>query len=348
MTRTSIRHASRRMRTMPARSDAAAARVTVPRWTAVVAVAFLAACADATSPSSSDATLREAFVTAVAGTSSAQTSFQATDDEAGHHGWSPGGEDGLSHRSGGIGLMGGGLGLHFHGFGFGAGFGRGPFGDDWQEGNCAFVAATGRVSCAAASHHGLTVMRSAAFTTASGATQPAFDALTTNTVNVQSQISGTVTFHDDRGRRHGGGGADDASNSAVANDTTVVAIASERTVSGLAAGSTQRTVNGKSAGRETTTGTDTSGHFTVVRVAGDTTSGVVIPVVANGISFPTAGTITRSMQATVTYSGQTPKSSSRREVITYNGTNVAKITVVQDGVTRTCTLTMPNGRPTCQ
>ena len=119
-------------------------------------------------------------------------------------------------------------------------------------------------------------------------------------------------------------------------------------MSGLARGSTQRTVNGRSAGRETTTGTDTSGHFTVVRVAGDTTTGVTIPVVASGISYPTAGTVTRSMQVTVTYDGQAAKSSSRREVITYDGTNVAHITVVQDGVTKTCTLAMPNGRPTCQ
>jgi hypothetical protein len=315
---------------------------------ATVAALGISACADSMSPASNDTTLREAFAAAVAGTSSAQTSFQASDDDAGHHGWSPGGDDGLEHRSRGIGLMGGGLGLHFHGFGFGAGFGRGPFGDDWQGGDCAFVAATGRVTCAATTHHGLTIVRSASFADASGATQQAFDSVTTNTVNVQSTVSGTVAFHDDRGRRHGGGGSDDAANASIANDTTVVSITSERTVSGLAKGSTQRTVNGTSAGRETTTGTDTSGHFTVVRVAGDTTRGVVIPVVASGVSYPTAGSITRSMQVTVTYGGQAAKSSSRREVITYDGTNVAHITVVQDGVTKTCTLTMPNGRPTCQ
>ena len=320
------------------------------RLIAAVAVVGFTACADSTSPASNDTTLREAFVAAVAGTSSAQTSFQASDDDAGHHGWSPGGEDGLEHRSRGFGLMGGGLGLHFHGFGFGAGFGRGPFGDDWHGGDCTFVAASGRVVCAAATHHGLTIVRSAALADAAGAVQQAFDIVTTNSVNVQTTVSGTVTFHDDRGRRHGsgGGGSDDWASSSVANDTTVVAITSERTVTGLASGSTQRTINGTSAGREMTTGTDSSGHFTVSRIAGDTTRGVVIPVVTSGLSDPTAGTITRSMQATVTYEGQAAKSSSRREVITYDGTNVAHITVVQDGVTRTCTLAMPNGRPTCQ
>jgi hypothetical protein len=304
---------------------------------------FAVACGDSTGPAATNATLREAFVAAVAGTSSAQTSFQGTDDDAGHHGWSPGGDDGLNHHvAGGLGLMGGGLGLHFRDFGFGAGSGHGPFGDDWQEDNCAWSATTGRVSCPATTHHGLTIVRSAAFTNAAGVSQPAFDTLTTNSVNVRTQISGTVAFHDDRGHR----GSDDVPS--VANDTTTVAITSERTVSGLAPGSTQRTVNGKSAGEETTVGTDTSGHFTVVRVAGDTTSGIVIPVVATGRSYPTAGTVTRSMQVTMTYDGKTPQSSSRREVVTYDGTNVARITVVQDGVTKTCTLPLPNGRPTCQ
>jgi hypothetical protein len=65
-------------------------------------------------------------------------------------------------------------------------------------------------------------------------------------------------------------------------------------------------------------------------------------------SYPTAGTIIRSMQVTVTYSGQSPTTSSRREVVTYDGSTTAHLTIMQDGATRTCTMTLPHGQLSCQ
>jgi hypothetical protein len=106
-------------------------------------------------------------------------------------------------------------------------------------------------------------------------------------------------------------------------------------------------VDGKSAGSETTTGTKQGVAFTVARTAGDTTSGLVIPIQNGRPTYPTAGTVIRSMDATVTKGGSTPSKSSRREVITYDGSATAKVVITQDGVTKNCTKPLPHGHLTC-
>jgi hypothetical protein len=121
---------------------------------------------------------------------------------------------------------------------------------------------------------------------------------------------------------------------------------SDRTVTGLAFGSTQRTVNGSSHGDESTTGTNSSGAFTATRLVGDTISGLVIPVESGKPTYPTAGTVIRSMHATFTVGGTTT-THDRREVVTYKGSATASITITQDGTTKTCTLPLPHGRPNC-
>jgi hypothetical protein len=227
-------------------------------------------------------------------------------------------------------MIGGGLGGDFLGGpGIGRGFGHGPFGDPNLNGdNCAFVAATGRVTCATVTRDGLTIMASAQFTNAAGAVQSAFDTATTNSVNTQLSVTGTQTRRD--------------------SSTTTVNNSSNRTVSGLAKGSTQHTENGTALGSETTTGTDRTGTFVAVRIATDTTSGIVVPVSDTSRTYPTAGTIIRTMSASLTYTGQAAQTSMHREVVTYSGSNTAQLVITQDGVTRTCTLPLPFGRPTCQ
>ena len=37
----------------------------------------------------------------------------------------------------------------------------------------------------------------------------------------------------------------------------------------------------------------------------------------------------------------------RREVVTYNGTATASLVITQDGTTKTCTLPLPHGKPSC-
>jgi hypothetical protein len=242
------------------------------------------------------------------------------------------------------GFMGGGLGEAFiGGIGFGPGIGRGPFenfglrGDDDADSdesdsfnhsdNCVFSTTTNRVECPTITHDGLTINRSFSFLDGSGAVQQAFVRGTTNTVNVKKSVSGTVTHHE--------------------TVTSTVNGSSDLTVAGLASGSTQRTVNGTSAGTESTTGTRETVPFTALRSAGDTTTGLVIPIQDNHPTFPTAGTIIRSMTATVTLSGKTPSTSSRREVITFDGSATAKVVITHDGVTKNCTKPLPFGRLTC-
>jgi hypothetical protein len=90
------------------------------------------------------------------------------------------------------------------------------------------------------------------------------------------------------------------------------------------------------------------GTFTATRVLADTTTNVLIPVQPNAIAYPTAGTIVRSMKVTLTYEGQTPLTSERREVITFNGSSTATVVITKDGETRNCTLPLPRGRLVCE
>jgi hypothetical protein len=299
----------------------------------LTAAALVAACGTSTDPSTV-ASLSAAFQSVPVGFDNAQHSFTgSTGGDLGNPEWGPhrdgrgpGGPHDFGPGFGGF--MGGGLGGLFIGDGFGFGFGRGR-GDGDLIGVCTFSASTGRIACDPFTRRGLTVTRSAAYQDINGNAQSAFDTLTTNSINVQVTITGTRIRHD--------------------NDTSVVNDASDRTVSGLVPGSANRTVNGTSRASEEISGTDSSGHFTAVRLAGDTTVNVVIPKPASGNprTYPTAGTITRSMQVTLTRDGQAPTISNRREVITYDGSATATVVITQDGATKNCTLPLPRGRLSC-
>jgi hypothetical protein len=313
-------------------------------------VLVTAACSNAITDANQSLSA-DAFAAAITGFSSAQNSF-SEEGGSGLNGGALGGGHG-GRRGRGFGLMAGGLDGAFWGTGIGRGFGNRP-GDLASSSSCAFDAGSGRVSCAPDTRNGLTIVRSFAFANAAGQAQSAFDSLTTNSVNVRSRVTGTTVFRG--GAHHGFGrgrecGPQSSSTLAIPtgeNDTTTVEHASDRTVTGLAQGSTQRTVKGTSAAEEVTTGVDSVGAFTVTRVAGDTTTAVVIPVSTTGPSYPTAGTIVRAMRVTVARNGQTPQSSSRREVITYDGSATASVVITQDGQTSNCTLPLPRGRLVCQ
>jgi hypothetical protein len=308
---------------------------------ALTAAAVLVAAACGTlstgnkSPQVMSAALAAAFTTVPAGFTRTQNSFDTSAAPVAGT-WFPGAPDGGMGRHEGQALgtglgpmIGGGLrGDFLGGLGLGRLFGRGHFfGDpDLDDNNCAFVAATGRLTCAPVTHDGLTIVASVAFTTTAGTVQSAFDSLT-NTVNTRISVTGTKTRRD--------------------SSTSTVADSSNRTVGGLAKGSTQHTVNGTAIGNETTNGKDSTGTFVAVRIATDTTSGIIVPVSDTGRTYPTAGKIIRSMSVTLTYTGKTPQASTEREVITYNGTNTASLVITQNGTTKTCTLPLPFGKPTC-
>jgi hypothetical protein len=286
-----------------------------------------AGCQESGSPDSSASNsvdVSSAFNSLPVGFSNVQSTF---DDSTGTE-WSPGSGDGRGrHHDGlerGSGMMCGGLGGFLD---LGLRFGDRRFPDVDLSGTCEYDPSTGRVACAPETRDGLTVTRSAAFSDATGAVQQAFDSASTNTVNVQVQVTGT------KDRRDG--------------TTITVQHASDRTLGGLAQGSTERTVNGTSAGSETTAGGDTVGVFNAVRVIGDTIQGLVVPVSVAGASYPTAGTVIRSTHVTATYEGQTPSSSSRREVITFDGSSTAAVVITRDGETQNCTLALPSRQLTC-
>ena len=90
-------------------------------------------------------------------------------------------------------------------------------------------------------------------------------------------------------------------------------------------------------------------RITASRTAGDTIVGLIVPSQSSSNShpYPTAGTITRSISAAVTITGQAAATSKRREVITYDGTATAKVSITVDGATQNCTLPLPHGRLTC-
>lgn len=309
------------------------------RFTLITAtVVAAAACGDLATANKSapSAALAAAFTTVPVGFSSTENSYDSSAAPLGA-GWFPRAPMGGMGRQegpmlgGGFGpMIGGGLGADFlGGLGLGRGFGHGRFGDpDIDDGNCAFVAATGRVTCTIVTRGGLTIMRSVAFTDAAGAVQGAFDSVTTNTIDTQISVTGTMTRRD--------------------SSTTTVSNASDRTVGGLAQGSTQHTVNGTATGSETTNGKDTTGTFVAVRMVGDTTTGVIVPVVTSGRTYPIAGTIIRAMSVSLTYAGHAAQTASRREVITYDGSATAQLVITQNGTTKTCSLPLPFGKPTCQ
>ncbi|MBI4502017.1 MAG: hypothetical protein HY700_12765 [Gemmatimonadetes bacterium] len=310
----------------------------------LAAVVLAVACGESTDPTLLGS-LGAAFQSVPLGFDNAQHSFAGAADgfnpEWGPHGdgmmggmmgsRGPGGDHrGGPGRDGGPGFggfMGGGLGDLFIGGGFGLGFGHGR-GDPSLIGVCSYSASTGRITCDPVTARGLTITRSAAYSDINDAFQSAFDSATTNTINVQVTVTGTRIHRD--------------------GDTSVVNAASDRTVTGLLA--SERTINGTSRANENISGTDSTGHFTAVRVAGDTTNGVKIPApsATNAHPYPTAGTVTRSMQVTVTRDGQSPVNKNRREVVTYDGSDTAKVVITQDGVTKNCTLPLPRGRITCQ
>jgi hypothetical protein len=327
------------------------------------------ACAESAT-GAADATtydLSAAFTSIPAGYGSVANSYGSAEVPGGTPWLATGGHDRASFGTSD--LMGGGLGEAFVG-GIGFGSRRGHHGPFAGALGCAGTFANGRVTCATEARNGLTVVRTAAYADAQGQVQQAFDTLTTNTANLRTTVSGTLAFARDGARGpgfgfgprggHGGprggkrgrgghGGLLLGDTATVLTATTTVASASERTVSGLAQGSTQRTVDGTSRAEESTTGTSSRGTFTATRVVGDTTQGLVVPVPASGAAaYPTAGTVIRAMRVTVTYAGETPTTQARREVVTYDGSGTAKVVITRDDVTQRCTRPLPRGPLTCE
>lgn len=275
-----------------------------------------------------DEALDAAFVSSPVGFENTTSSFSG--GNVSNDGFTPGRSNGRGPEgrgpnglTGGRDFMGGGLHIDF----LGGPIGGKPFEHGRSPSSCTYAASTGVVTCAPETREGLTVTRTFIFKDATGKTQPNVDS-TTNTVVAHVEVKGTRTRHD----------------GAV---TTAVSHVSDRTVSGLAKGSTTRSVDGTSSGTETTTGKDSVGSFTAVRTVKDVIAGVKVPVSSGRPSYPVAGSVSRSFSVTVSYTGKTPTSSTRSEVLTYDGSATAKLVITHNGTTKTCSVPLPHGRPIC-
>jgi hypothetical protein len=331
------------------------------RLLAVAAVASVAAaCADLSGTDGNNTlALGAAFQTVPAGFSSNSSTFDASGDagvaffpgninpavgfDRGGEGGQRGegekrGRDGKGERDhhdgfgeGGIRglLMGGGLGPDFIGaIAFGKGRGRGPFGAFNLPSTCTFDDASGLVTCPDRTERGFTIKTQFAFEDEAGAAQAKFDTLTTNSVNVKIDVSGTKTRHE--------------------GSTSTLHHSSDRTVAGLAPGKTEREVNGVASAHESTTGTRDGVSFTAVRDVNDTTTNLVIPIVDGRPTIPSSGTVIRNMTVSITPEGGTATTKSRREEVTFDGTNVISVKITQDGTTKNCTITLPGKRLVCE
>jgi hypothetical protein len=300
-------------------------------------LAAATACADTTaSDGTLDASaLGAAFNVVPAAFTSVESSFMGGTSTEGFIGDAAGemrrggggghGRRGPGHgRDGGPGfggLMGGGL---FHGL-------EGLGGDGHLRSvdltGCALSGA--RVTCPDQTRDGLTMSRSFAFATAAGTAQSAPDA-TTNSINAKKTVAGSMT------RRNGA--------------VSEVNHTSDRTVTGLAEGSAQRTINATSSGTEKTTFVNRDGvNTTLEHTASDAVRNVIVPVTTDGTKpYPTGGTVERTMTVKTTVEGQTPATLTRREVLTYDGSATAKLVITVNGTSKTCSLPLPHGRPTCE
>jgi hypothetical protein len=294
------------------------------RFIAAATVLGATACLDAPTASNS-LSFASAFNSVPAGMESVSSSYAGD----GQEGMAWGGPRRGGPGGPGMGdMMGGGLAAGFAAGAPGRGPHGGPFAAARIDSTCTVSGAN--ITCAN-TRNGLTVTTVYNLFTAGGATQTKIDTLTTDKVVTNTTVTGTTT----RGR-------DNASVTATVNNS------SSRTVTGLASGSTLRTVNGWSKGSESSSGTNRDGQkFTATRTAGDTTTGLTIPVSSIAETYPTAGKVVRSMSSTTTVEGSAAVTKTRREVLTYDGSATAKLVITEDGTTKNCTIALPRGRPSC-
>src|SRR4051812_47259519 len=161
----------------------------IGRILVALAIVVATACSDSTSPTSASPLLAAAFLSTPAGFSATDNSFSPLGDAG--EAWRPD----RNARDGG-GMMGGGMRPEFFGgVPLGRGWDRGPFGLSDFLSSCTLSTTSGRVTCPDVTRGGLTITRSFAFTDGAGLAQAAPNS-STNTINQQVTVSGTVTRHD--------------------------------------------------------------------------------------------------------------------------------------------------------
>lgn len=195
-----------------------------------------------------------------------------------------------------------------------------------SDAECSFDAASGRVTCSDVTINGLTISRSFAFYNAAGDVQ-AFRGPGTVRMNTRIWVRG-----------------------AVERDSVTATIDrhSDLTVTGVQPGSTRRTFDGVEQGAIGIVARLARGTFTSDVSFADTTRGLVFA--ANDASaprWPLGGTVIRTAVGTRSRAGGEAQSFSRREVVVFDGTSTALLTITVNGQTRSCIIDLTARRVNC-
>lgn len=191
---------------------------------------------------------------------------------------------------------------------------------------CTYSAATGRYTCpTTTTPEGLSLDRSYAYF-GGGAAQSAYNATTTDSINFQIALAGTLTS---------------------ATGTAWVNAARSQTVSGLGGSETQRTWNGTGSRTDSSTVTSDGRTRRTKVQAHSVVSQVVFRLPRSTYPYPQSGTITHDATVTSYFqgaAGSTTRTADRHVVVTFDGTRTASLVVG----TKHCTLDLPTRAVSCQ
>jgi hypothetical protein len=176
---------------------------------------------------------------------------------------------------------------------------------------------------------GMNVTRTIAFFDAAGAKQDRYDSLTTARVVTDERVSATNTMTVNGNQR-----------------ATTMEAAHHAEVSGLAGRETAVTLNANGTSKVTMAASRNGRTITTTATASDLTKDLVVPVPRARGAYPKSGTVTHEHSVTAT-DGTGSATRSYREVITFDGSATAKVTITVNGATKSCTRALDTGRLSC-
>jgi hypothetical protein len=192
---------------------------------------------------------------------------------------------------------------------------------------CEFDPATGQFECPPQSRDGITFTRQFTLYNANGNVQPRFDK-TTAAIWTETTADGTTT------RANGG--------------VVTIHRSGEMMTTGLGPGAASHTLNGREHGTITATMTAAGGEkVTTTTTIDGTTVNLVVPVQAGDRSraYPLSGTRVHTT-TTTRWGGNGPQTERRQE--TFDGTNIVRVELTVNGVTRQCSYDLATKTSTCR
>lgn len=196
---------------------------------------------------------------------------------------------------------------------------------------CRYDDGSGRWVCAPVKRDGLTILRSFAYADASGAAMRRFDPLLTASTNMRHAVHGVMQ-----------------------REKAVVKVrsAADMTVSGLAGEETTRQLDGQELGvRDVEHATEQGTARSHVEFHNRTVA-VVVPVPARDQAdrtrlWPLSGQAIRAHAVVVMHNGRS-HAERWRETVTFNGTPLVPVEIVNAQGTRNCVRNLENGTTRCE